>query len=530
MEYAIDKSGDLIHHKNALKDKFYKCPYCKERVYVRRGLKACFYHEPKSQRTPLQKCCPEYHEGASYRKTENSLNYIYMNNGGIPLYLCNYNNRFELRAYFPSISDKSLQYLREKDVKIHVNTKSVSLIDRRTYTVDNLDFYPVKTIESWIDVVCEPEIDNQEIQRKWLCGIRGVDVQKDIYHSGNEGGYRVAFGSDIIIGKCYRIMSYNNLPNIEGVSFNRVGYINLKEGCVDKKLLIYEMVISRYTEAARKFIESKGYKLVEKSNKLIPLWPPGAFKGNELIFDRKEVYFLHINPSGKSKLYYSRDNELVDLYSDENNIISLKLSQDDTIITSEIKNKISNYEILYSVTYNESLVRKEDFKEETIIKNSDGKIIKSDNENLILPKDRRIFITSNIPFCAIIKNRDFVISSSSMFFENIKYSHKLVIDCKAFGIKEFMFYRKGTKSTFKKINWDNEYSKLYKCNAPTTIPASNRYIRLLYLISQLPNIDNKNVYKLLETWIKTNSIPVTALKYLDELLNYLGGLVNERRA
>jgi len=530
MEYAIDKSGKLIHHKNAIKGKFYKCPYCKERVYVRRGLNACFFHERKSNRTPLQKCCPEYHEGTSYGKTEKSLSCIYLDNGGIPLYLCNYNNQFELRAYFPSISNKSLQYLREKGVKIHVNTKSTSFIDRRTYTVDNLNFYPVRTTENWIDIVCEPGIDNQEIRRKWLCGIRGIDVQKDIYYCGSEGGYRVALGSEIIIGRHYRIMFYDNAPNIEGIGFIRVGYINLKKDYVDKKLSIYEMVISRRTEAARKFIESKGYKLVGKSNKLIPLWPPGAFKGNEIIFNRKKAYFLHINPSGKSKLYYSRDNELVDLYSDRNNIILLKLDQDDTIITSEVKNEISNYEILYSITYSESLVRKEDLKQEIIIKNSNDKIIKSDTGNLELPKDRRLFITSNVPFCAVVKNKNYVISSSSLFFENIWYNHKLIIDSKAFGTKEFTFNRNETRSMLKKINWDLEYSKLYRCNAPPTIPVSNRYIKLLYIISQLTNINNKNVYKLLETWIKTNSIPVTAVKHLDELLNYLGGLANERRA
>ena len=53
-----------------------------------------------------------------YKKIDNIADVIYINNGGIPLYLCNDRNKFELRAYFPRLSENCMNILAENKLKI----------------------------------------------------------------------------------------------------------------------------------------------------------------------------------------------------------------------------------------------------------------------------------------------------------------------------------------------------------------------------------------------------------------------------
>ena len=529
MEYARDRHGKLVHHSVAVRSEYYECPHCFERVFVRRGSKACFFHERIPDRTPLQRTCPEYHENDSYRKIEDELNIIFINNGGIPLYLCNFGSHFELRAYFPKLSERSYENLKKIGAKIHVSPKYGLEVDKKTYSIENLDYYPVNTIDKWIDVTCTPPISDREVQRKWLWGIRGVDLEKDIYYSNREGGYRVALKANIRIGRSYRIMFEKTPPKIEGIKFHKAGQICLRKGYINKEINVYEMLIEKYTEQAREFIESKGYRLVDRSSYLLPLWPPAAFKGNEITFDQKEALFLHIDNSGKEEIYYTLHEHLIRAYhsaTKNNAIIPLKIKNGSSIIISH-REEITDYEIKYSTFYSPSLVQKQELKPEIIIEDSNRVKVNLDEAHTKLPKNRTLYINSNVPFCATVNSGNYVISSSSTCFENVGYQRKLILDCKAFGVKKYIYKNKDSKEkVLNKINWEAEYLKLYRCSSPT-IRADNRYKKLLYLLSQNINRNNIQLYRLLETWIKTNSIPVAAIRYMDELLEGLGGVANE---
>ena len=530
MEYAIDKDGNRIHYSVAKSNNnLYRCPHCLERVYVRGGLRPCFYHKPIPDRTPLQRTCPEYHENDSYKKIEDELDVLYIKNGGIPLYLCNNGERFQLRAYFPKLSDNIYNKLKQIGVKIHVNAESVSEIDRKTYTIENLDFYPVNTMEKWIYVTCEPSVSDKEIQRKWLWGIRGVDIENDIYYCNRDGGYRVALKANISIGKMYRIMFDRHPPRIDGINFRRVGEIHLKEGVIYRKIDIYEMLIYKFTEEANKFIGGKGYKLIEKTDELLPLWPPGIFRGNEITFDKHTAFFLYINNSKRGRLYYTLYNHLFKINHNKssNSIVPLEINDDKAIIISD--EEISNYEIKYSIQYSPTLIQKQELKPEIVIKDLSGKIIDFDEEDLKPPIDGKLYISSNIPFCAIVNNKNYVISSSNTYFENVSYLWDLIIDSKAFGINKYSYKRKEQQNKIRhNIDWKFLYLKLYRCTSPMpTVNAGNRYFKLLYLLSQNINKNNIQLYRLLDKWIKTNSIPISATKYLDEIFKYLGGIANE---
>ncbi|MBU3203605.1 hypothetical protein [Clostridium algidicarnis] len=501
-------------------------------VYVRGGKNACFYHKPIHDRTPLQRTCPEYHENGSYKKIDNPLDIIYINNGGVPLYLCNMGERFELRAYFPMISDASMLKLKKLGAKIKVNSSAFSEIDKKIYNVDNLNFYPVNTSDKWIDIECIPNVYIRDVQLKWLWGIRGVDIERDIYHSNKDGGYRIAVKANINIRKTYRIMFYKNPCKIAGIDFKKIGEMVLKEKDISKTISIYDMTIEEFTEEARKFIEVKGYKLVEASDELLPLWPPAIFKGNEITFNEDKAFFLHINNSKKGVVYYAGDDELIKMSNarDSNNsVISVTTYKGRSFVVSQEYNEKVKYqnEIKYNVLYSKLLVKKQPLNQKIIIKDSNDIEINFNEQGLKPPKDKKLYIKSNIPFCATVNNKNYVISSSSKCFEDVDYNWNMVIDSRAFGIRSYVYKRDMMElSLGGGIDWRVQYERLYRCTTPT-IKSNNKYIRVLYLLSK--NIDRNNIqlYRLLETWIKTNAIPMSAIKYLDGMEKSLGGTVNE---
>ncbi|WP_352404954.1 hypothetical protein [Sporanaerobacter acetigenes] len=528
MEYAIDKNGNRIHHSDAKDSNLYKCPHCLEQVFIRRDI--CFCHKPIRDRTPLQRTCPEYHENNSYKKIDDELDIIYINNGGIPLYLCNEGKRFQLRAYFPMVSKKSFNKLKQMGAKIHVNTKAYSEIDRKIYNIDNLNFYPVNTIEKWIDVKCEPNISRfeEDVKRKWLWGIRGVDIENDIYHSNKDGGYRVALKANINVGKTYRIMFDKYPPKIEGINFQKAGEILLREKSINKLIGIYEMNIENFTEQARNFIEGKGYKLAEKSNELLLLWPPAAFKGSEITFNERRAFFLYINISQKERLHFMLYNELFEVVDDDQykSIIPIQINENKSILISYEDEERFNSEIKYNILYKKSLIEKKQVEQQITIKDSNNIEVNLNKENLVPPKDGKLYINSNVPFCATVSNENYVISSSSTCFENVNYLYNLTINSKGFGIKSYTYEKESYQTTmYDKLDWELEYSRLYRCNAPTA-KANSRYFQLLYLLSQNINEKNIQLYRLLENWIKTNSIPISAIKYMDEIFERLGGMAN----
>jgi hypothetical protein len=165
-----------------------------------------------------------------------------------------------------------------------------------------------------------------------------------------------------------------------------------------------------------------------------------------------------------------------------------------------------------------------------IIKAMDGTEIDFDKENLKPPENGRLYIKSSIPFCATVSYKNYVISSSNKYLENVDYFRKLTIDSKAFGTRSYMYERESIQAIksddYLDLNWELEYSRLYSC-APPTVKISNKHIRLLHLLSQNINEENVQLYRLIETWIKTNAVPTSAIRYIDDIFELLGRVANE---
>lgn len=178
-------------------------------------------------------------------------------------------------------------------------------------------------------------------------------------------------------------------------------------------------------------------------------------------------------------------------------------------------------EIKYNILYDKSLIKKQLIKPVIKIKDTNNIEMNFDEKNLKLPKDRKLYIESNIPFCATVNNKNYIISSSSTCFENIDYLVDLKINSRAFGTKSYKYKREKPQIRVKSnLDWELEYTRLYRCTAPIT-KANNQHFQLLYLLSQNINEKNIQLYRLLETWIKTNSIPVSAINHLDRIFKSL---------
>lgn len=515
MDNAIDQKGRKINYKDAIKGNQYLCPYCTESLILRKGKKPCFAHMPIKERTPLQRTCPEYNENESnYGRIENISDIVYIDNGGVPLYLCNDGNRFEIRAYFPSISEESKKSL-DKNSKVIIDNKEWCY-------VENLSYYPVYNIKKWIDVALNTSKFSNEIKRKWLWGIRGIDIQKDIYYANSEGGYRVAIKSNIYINKVYRIMFLNSVPYINGIKFEKIGEIRLKEMGREKVFSIYEMFITEYNEESRQFIESKGYNLIKKMSKVIPLWPPAIFNGNELTFDNDKAWFYHSRKNDDEYVYEINGGRMYRL--GENNILAISnissINEKAIVVTNKLINdqKLLNAsaEIKYIVSYRQNLNNKNFIKPEIVLKDSNSNIIDINSyENI--HKGEKYNIESNIPLKLLIVKNNYCIYSSICNLDGLTHGSKIVIDFKGFGN---MFLPSNNDIEFvDKINefdWKLLYKQLYKCTGKKLI-CSHKEKLILYKIKNNINKQNREIYDILYGWIRDGKIPADAKLIIDRI-------------
>ena len=191
IEYGISRSGHHVKAKYAISKAAYTCPYCYDGIHVRKGevRDPYFSHNKISNRTPLQRICPGYTGRNASDRIIGGVDRLYVNNGGLPLYLSKMSHdskKFKLYAYFPSVSNESYTILRQHRAKIEIYDKV-----KMKYNIENLDYYPIEYMTPWIDIRCNPELNLMDVKKKWLWGIRGIDIEKDFFHSHADGVYQI---------------------------------------------------------------------------------------------------------------------------------------------------------------------------------------------------------------------------------------------------------------------------------------------------------------------------------------------------
>ena len=532
LEYAIDRNindkTNRVHYSDAnYSRKEYLCPDCLERVFLKKN---CFSHEPIHNRTPIQRACPEYHPGADVHDLiSNPVDRLYIYNVGIPLYLCG-EGTFELRAIIPMISDKTLDKLKKEDAKLHFNTNAPLESEKKVYRLDNLSFYKVDSLQEWIEVKCVPDLFvDEEIRKKWLWGIRGIDIENDIFHSNISGGYRVALKGHIIIGSHYRILHHSKtMPCIDGITFEKIGTINLKKfnGFTYSKIVcdVYEMQILSVTNESTLFIENKGYKLSRQKDDLIPLWPPAVFIGNQLNYNKSKALFLHIKSNSKESVHMTQGSQIIKVKDESftnKSVISILVNEYKAIWFSQTSNPAS--EIRYHIQHSEFQMKHQKAIKKFVFTDINGNQIQLNQADQLAPIEGKLYITSNLPFCATVRKGNYVMSSSSICFEKVDYFWNLIIDSKAFGRTIYQYRREELPQVeLGNIDWQKEYKKLSSHRSPV-IKSNHRHIELLNILKTVFDEQSYSAYRLLEIWIKTNCIPISAMNDLDNLARRLRG-------
>jgi len=511
IEFAIDREGNRVRAREAM-NKPFKCFYCLEKVNLRGG--SYFAHWSIRNRTPLQQLCPGYTGKSSSTKTIDAQDQIYIENGGVPLYLVQTRQCYELLARFPRLSDDAMNALIQDNIQFCVNPSARRLEDKLYSHAAQLKYYNVRTINPWIDVTASGSVMLEEVKKKWLWGIRGLDFENDLYHVNEFGGYRLAVKANVVIQRHYRLISRHDPSMVQGVDFQKIGIIHLYTGSKMDAFGVYEMVVTNYTDSARMYIERKGYRLLEAVNDIIPIWPPAAYEGTDLNFEASEAWFTKLGKQQPSLRLPIRVKP-----------IRVAIANSILLVPSEENDCVK--EIRYNLNRVAQLCRKEDVvpKISLLDHNESNVDLQRLLEDEVFMK--RIWIQSNLPFVALVRNGSYVTATSKQFFEHINPNYKYEINNYAFGICQF--YAESAPSAGKmKLSIDPEewYKLLSNCTIPNKriTPLDRRNIQ--WLLGKL-DYSNAKMYRLASLWLSKGEVPYRAIEQINRHINDMkGGIVD----
>lgn len=349
--YGIDGNGKKTYAEDAYSGRTYICPYCFEDINVRKCTDRDDYFAHKSihNRTPQQMLCPGYTGGEGRIETDSDK--ICVINGGVPLHLVAKNNEYELIAVFPPLSLASLNKLTSWNTMVEITNDG----QKEVFSAFNLHRYRVKTTNDWIKVKCtnmQGYLD--EVKKKWEWGIRGLAFDDDFFIADFRGGCRVAQHSNIVVGKEYLFVHrYGSVSGHEGISFKKAGQLTFRNMSISRSYDVYSLVVNEVTDDAIAYIQSKGYQLIEKSDEIVPLWPPTIMEGKELIYPKntKDAYFYHKRESNQK--IFSWDRQYTRALEEKNNIICTT-TNNRALILSDYEFNILSKEIRYILTQDRS--------------------------------------------------------------------------------------------------------------------------------------------------------------------------------
>lgn len=504
IEYGIGINGKKVFADEAFSGRTYICPYCNEEINVR---KCCdrddyFAHKSIYNRTPQQRMCPGY---TGEGKIEDKVDSIYITNGGVPLYLYEYvKGQYQLNACFPPLSQKSQDLLEELDFKIGIIENGKT----EEYYAADLGYYKLKSNAEWIEIQCK-NTKIPELQRKWGWGIRGLNCEKDIFHYNYGGGYRVSLHSNIVVGKEYLIVvRFGRIPKVLGITYFQKGNLRFNSLYSINKYDVYSMVVEEVTEEAIAYIQKKGYQLIEKSDEIIPMWPPAVIEGKELIYQKRDT---------KAFLYHSKrsEQELSSISGyglrgvpEYDNIFETGTDNNSILLSDRKFNKLSG-EIRFILTQNRDNFDNEGIFEPRISWKDDNSIANQlfDNKIDLLSK-KKVYIDSDVDFVACTIDGIYIKRSTKRVLEDLDRSRKIVISMEPFGIMIITNERQADKNN---ISFTIELfiEELYRCNS-AKVPLNKDF----YEVYKFAVNNSEELLRVLENWAVTKQMPYAAAGYL----------------
>lgn len=507
IEYGIDEYGRKIYAQEAYRGKTYICPHCSEMIHVFKcwDKEDYFAHMPMSNRTPKQRMCPGY--TGAYGRIEGEIDKIYITNGGLPLYICAFDDKtYTLNAYFPPLSQETLDLLNEWGTRVVIKEYKGR---EQSFNIDRR-FYRIQTSSEWIEIWCTNlESPVPEVQQKWGWGVRGLDCENDIFHSHYDGGYRVALHSNIVVGKEYLIVKKNkNITEVDGTLFIYKGTLRLNNLYCSPSYYVYAMTVNSVTDESIAYIQKKGYQLIKESDEIIPMWPPAVIEGKELIYRKnKNNAFLFHNKKSDQTIHYLGDYGSFKI-QESDNVINVNTNNKTILLSERNFNEFSS-EIRFMLTQT-----RDNFDNEQIFipcvkwKNDESEFKPLVVNDLDILKEKKLFFESNYDINICIIKNNHVEFSSSRIIEGIKKNCKLLIYAEPYwstliecedDIKK--------QSEYKQIDIEGLVKALYYCNS-SFVPFPNEYMEVLNYAKD----NSPELYRIMLQW--KHNIPFAAIKFL----------------
>lgn len=503
------------------------CPECHSPVALRKnsGSKPYFEHEhsPVAKKTEIQKKCPRYTNKADKQQYTPIDSYKIAD--AIPLYLSGRNGTFNLIAYFPPISLQAREILQSQNALIfisqrdHKNIFRIRIEDALNYPID---VYCKENLKVEIHDKDGNPIANipEEVKRKWLCGISGLHCEKDIFHAWRDGGMRVAKRGFIYIGTTYRILRRNypflqemNIPGVK--KFKKIGELCLNQ----EQFIVYEITPTDVTDETIRFFRERDYILKERADEIVPLWPPAAAFGRDLVYSEDKAFFLHKTsvPEGRlEKVFLLQNDRIQDVREERQFKVNNRMEVLQVDLAADISKPImlggELTPMWYDVQQNAAI-----FSREAILKTVN---VYDENHREIpdlatdkIPLGGVVTIEANLPVKIRVQKGPYILFSNykSGYVDRLQYGVDLKIDYGAWGLETYSF-RQDTRS----VTDIEFYQRLLFCKGKS-ISMNYRLSRIINQLQSRFHGENKQLHILLRQWMLTGGMPVSALPILTEL-------------
>lgn len=505
IEYGIDANGNKIEAYKAISGRTYRCPYCLEEIIPRKGpiREDYFAHMNQRNRTPQQMLCPGYKgAGASGKsnKYDNPINQMYIVNGGIPIYLSKKdNNNYELLAVFPTLDENILTQLNKAGVKAVIGNGCRTEV----FTASTLKKYRIRRISDWINIEFRDRDEKiVNVNNKWDWGIRGVHLDEDFFIKNT--GARVAQHANIVVGNEYLFISKSNdYIGKTGIEFTLKGKIVFDGDFVRREYYVYSFIINNNSTYAKSFVQEKGYQLIEKSDSIVPLWPPASIEGKELSYSigDKEAYLYHETNSNQN--IYSWDKVDTGQLIEKDNIF-ISPTDNRVILLTDYSFSSLSKEIRFYL--NKTVKRNEKISANSYVwRTTDNKTVEFNDSIPPQLYENNLKIETKFRTVILSEIDNFITISSKNNVEKISKNRQIhIILGNAYHniIKDERVYKEENSI---KIDCNDLYKRLLMCKG-SKVAISNKVLDILLSIRGI----SKELDKLIVNWISKGELPIEA--------------------
>lgn len=515
-------SADNIDGRTiSYKEKRFVCEYCGEYVtFVAPGKvrKKHFRHSNLSESSDLCELKSSLNESYSIYERK-----------GLALYIKNKNNNiYEMFVGFSNIDKIKYDALINENLAVTIKGNK-SLIDYCLYKFNENNFYKnqltLKKVDFFSDKYkIEYSTDRMKniLKKVWGEEIEGIKECGSLFYYTKNGGKKIRINEDITNNEQYLYIGRNDLifNRYNEIYSELIGNIAFKGNIVYKvyKITLNIVFNERFKLLSEFFRENFKVRLIYKRSNLIPIWPP------VVRYDQEIKYIGNIK---KDSIYILEDNE-------NKNCVYLHYNSSVEKIEGE---KISNKKYILNIPiekhqipitigekYNPIVYINSGYVEN--IKEYENKLEIYDEKNSIVVDDKINILNLNTYLKVKSESKTEVIqlkNNNRYVIRNIKNNKEFIIDNIDFEDK--ILERRGMKlvkilECVKIREKKDNNTSLDEVYLKLKILKDQYVITPLWVKVKLPIFkENKELYKLIRSYVLSNKIPYKAINILQSVLN-----------